>query len=214
MGDSNKRKHARIEQKSKEKNGGRRSFLKKGLMAASFTGCGFTSVAFQGTILEEKTIRVDGLQDLDQALNICAEVYPKNRRKDILSSTNKTGYRMTVSPNGFPVAICMCPDLTFGMLGARFLENKTYLNTFRGHLDHLPRNMRRNGKFFLNEDMLSGADRVFTQVMYPIWIWELYLALGDIELLRFHRTPLLKCLGYIEGRTSPEGIVTQVDPDD
>ena len=29
-------------------------------------------------------------------MHICAEVYPKNRRKDMLSSNNKTGYRMTV----------------------------------------------------------------------------------------------------------------------
>ena len=46
-------------------------------MAACFTGCGFTSVAFQGTVREEKAIRVEGLHDLDRALHICTEVYPK-----------------------------------------------------------------------------------------------------------------------------------------
>lgn len=163
---------------------------------------------------EEISIAVSEPLDVQPALELAAAAYPANRIKDQLSFTNKTGYRMTVSPNGYPVAICMSPDLTFGMLGARFIENRDYLDTFLGHLNFLPRNMRRNGKFFINEDMLAGADRVFSQVMYLIWIWELYLATGDRTILEFHQGPLKRCLSYIESRTNAEGIVAQVDPDD
>ena len=162
----------------------------------------------------EKSITVDTPPYLHKALGIAAATYPVNRVKDQLSFTNKTGYRMTVSPNGYPVAICMCPDLTLGMLGSRFIQNRDYIDTFKGHADFLPRNMRRNGKFFINEDMLAGADRVFSQVVYLIWIWELYLATGERDMLAFHQNPLKRCLSYIESRTNPDGIVTQVDPDD
>ena len=62
--------------------------------------------------------------------------------------------------------------------------------------------------------LLIGGDRVMNQVMYPIWIWELYLATGDIELIRRHRDPLLRCLNYIATRTTPDGVVNQVDRDD
>ncbi len=165
-------------------------------------------------IPSEPSLVVDAPAHLARSLQLCADAYPVNRRKDMLSFTNKTNYRMTVSPVGYPVAICMCPDLTFGMLGSRYLKNRAYLDTFRGHLDHLPREMRRNGKFFINEDMLAGADRVLSQVMYPLWIWEIYRATGDLELLKFHHDPLKRCLKYIEGRTDARGIVTQVDPDD
>jgi hypothetical protein len=81
-------------------------------------------------------------------------------------------------------------------------------------LDMYPRNMRRNGKLFINEDMLIGCDRVMSQVMYLIWVWELYLALGDIEIVRRHREPMLRCLRYIESRTNADGVVNQVDHDD
>ena len=112
------------------------------------------------------------------------------------------------------VSICMSPDLTFGMLGSRYLSDELYLKTFLGHLDALPRNMRRNGKFFVNEDLLAGGGRVMTQVMYPIWIWELYLALGDLDIIRRHVEPLKRCLSYIESRTDSNGVVNQVDHDD
>ena len=74
--------------------------------------------------------------------------------------------------------------------------------------------MRRNGRFFINEDMLAGAGRVFSQVVYLIWIWELYLSTGDKRILEFHHAPLKRCLSYIESRTDSNGIVTQVYPDD
>lgn len=204
----------------------RRSFLRIGLMSTAaicsvpFLAKGKDNSLAAGNVhRNENAIRIEGANTLDKAMQICADTYSKNRTRDVLSFTNESGYRMTVSPKGadvagYPVAICMCPDLTFGMLGSRFMENRDYLDTFRGHLNHLPRNMRLNGKFFVNEDSLSGADRVLTQVMYPIWIWEIYLATGDTELLKFHHEPLQRCLTYIESRTSPEGIVNQVDADD
>ncbi len=151
---------------------------------------------------------------MEKALRIAAGIYPKNRRKDDLSSFYATGYRMTVSPEGYPVSICICPDLTLGVLGSRFVRDGRYVETLRGMLDKMPRAMRRNGKFLVNEDLLIGADRVMAQVMYPIWIWELYLATGDAEIIRRHREPLLRCLKYIESRTDSEGIVNQVDHDD
>lgn len=192
--------------------------------ALGLSGCGVSpligvlgnqaAARSESETVEGDTISVSGPAAFDAALRICAGVYPANRRQDMLSSTNKTGFRMTVSPNGFPVAICMCPDLTFGVLGSRFLRNRDYLDTFRGHLDYLPRNMRRNGRFFINEDQLAGADRVMSQVMYPLWVWELYRATGDRDLLEFHHEPLLRCLAYIESRTDSSGVVTQVEPDD
>ncbi len=162
----------------------------------------------------EESITVDSYPHLIRALQLAADAYPANRVQDLLSSSNPTGYRMTVSPNGFPISICMSPDLTFGMLGSRFIPNKAYLDTFQGHANFLPRNMRRNGKFFINEDLIAGADRVFSQVLYLVWIWELYLATGNQNLLESHQEPLKRCLRYIESRTSPEGIVNQVDQDD
>lgn len=204
------------ESKPGEVSFGRRAMLKTAMAAGVVAGSGCVTEGARKmpeTAVED-AMRVGSPKALADALQICANTYPANRRKDVLSSFNKTGYRMTVSPNGFPVAICMCPDLTFGLLGSRFVRNRDYLDTFRGHLDHLPRNMRRNGKFFINEDQLAGADRVFTQVMYPIWIWELYRATRDKKLLEFHRDPLTRCLGYIESRTDERGIVNQVDADD
>ena len=203
----------------------RRGFLKTGLWAGAVGALGMTNhkavtenpgadTSDGKTGLKEPSISFDGPAHLRKAFQIAANTYAPNRVKDQLSGTNETGHRMTVSPNGFPVAICMCPDLTFGMLGSRFIENRIYIDTFIGHLNFLPRNMRRNGKFFINEDMMAGADRVFSQVVYLIWIWELYLATGDKRILEFHHAPLKRCLAYIESRTDSNGIVTQVDPDD
>jgi hypothetical protein len=194
----------------------RRALLKGGAVAGAldFLGAALAGRSGAAERSDEESLSVSGLPPLDRALQICANTYPANRRHDMLSATNPTGYRMTVSPNGFPVAICMSPDLTFGLLGSRFVKNGDYWRTLRGHLDHLPRNMRRNGRFFINEDLLSGADRVFTQVMYLLWIWELYRASGDKGLLQTHREPMLRCLGYIESRTDEQGVVNQVDPDD
>lgn len=203
----------------------RRSFLKTGLWAGA---CGAIGMGARQAVagspgsgdtdelggLKEISINFDGPVHLRNAMQIAADTYAPNRVKDSLSRTNNTGYRMTVSPNGFPVAICMSPDLTFGMLGSRFIENRKYLDTFLGHMNFLPRNMRRNGKFFINEDMLAGAGRVFSQVVYLIWIWEIYLSTGDKSILKAHHEPLKRCLGYIESRTDKNGIVNQVDPDD
>ena len=122
---------------------------------------------------------------------------------------------MTVSPGGFPISLCVSPDLTFGVFGSRYHHDDAYIKTLIGVLDMMPRSMRRNSKFYVNEDMLIvGGDRVMNQVMYPIWVWELYLATGDIELIRRHCEPVLRCLGYIESRTDAVGIVNQVDHDD
>jgi hypothetical protein len=163
----------------------------------------------------ESGIRFQGNAAIDEALRIAAGIYPRNRRKDALSSFYSTGYRMTVSPGGFPVALCISPDLTFGVFGSRYHPDDLYIKTFVGILDTMPRSMRRNGKFYINEDMLLiGGDRVMNQVMYPIWVWELYLATGDARLLRRHLDPLRRCLGYIESRTDSNGIVNQVDHDD
>lgn len=211
--------------KHKETTIGRRGFLKTGLAAGALGTIGAVgrqlpieaySADKSNNVSEqhEVSVQVDTPLHLRNALEIAADTYPANRVKDQLSFTNKTGYRMTVSPNGYPVAICMSPDLTFGMLGSRFIQNRSYLDTFLGHLNFLPRNMRRNGKFFINEDLMAGADRVLSQVVYMIWIWELYLATGDRSILEFHRNPLKRCLSYIESRTNSDGIVTQVDPDD
>lgn len=194
----------------------RRIFLTR-CMAAGSLGMAGVPLAIHATAAdspEEAGLSVPGHPTLNRALQICANTYRANRRKDVLSFTNQTGYRMTVSPHGYPVAICMAPDLTFGLLGSRYLENDAYWRTLQGHLDALPRNMRRNGKFFVNEDLLAGADRVFTQVMYLLWIWELYRISGDRKLLERHHEPMLRCLRYIEGRTNEEGVVNQVDPDD
>jgi len=76
--------------------------------------------------------------DARKALRIAAGIYPKNRRKDDLSAFYATGYRMTVSPAGYPVSICICPDLTFGVLGSRFLRDGVYIETLRGMLDKMP----------------------------------------------------------------------------
>ncbi len=174
-----------------------------------------TEGAGEGVSASEGPIMViDGCPSVDTALQIAGRIYPRNYRKDMMSFFNPTGYRMTVSPVGFPVAICMAPDLTFGMLGSRYHPDRRFLDCFRGHLDRLPRNMRRNGRFFINEDLLAGADRVFTQVMYLIWIWEIYLATGDRAVLEEHREPLTRCLEYIESRTDEKGIVNQVDTND
>ncbi len=160
-------------------------------------------------------IRFQGCPAVEKALEIATGIYAKNRRKDDLSAFYATGYRMTVSPGGFPVSLCISPDLTFGVFGSRYHPDDIYLKTFVGIMDMMPRSMRRNGKFYLNEDMLIvGGDRVMNQVMYPIWVWELYLATGDGELLRRHRDPVLRCLNYIESRTDANGIVNQVDHDD
>jgi hypothetical protein len=159
-------------------------------------------------------IEFGGCPTVEKALRIAAVIYAKNRRKDALSSFYTTGYRMTVSPEGFPASVCISPDFTFGLLGARYHPDDVYLKTLLGMLDLMPRNMRRNGRFFLNEDMLIGGERVMNQVMYPIWIWELYLATGDIEVVRHHREPLSRCLAYIESRTDRDGVVNQVDHDD
>lgn len=204
---------------TKEHSINRRSMLQSTLAAVAMggVGCATSNGPASKTPTNtsaESSLSVDAPDHLAKALQLCADAYPVNRRKDMLSFTNKTNHRMTVSPVGYPVAICMCPDLTFGMLGCRYIKNRAYLDTFRGHLDHLPREMRRNGKFFINEDMLAGADRVLSQVMYPLWIWEIYRAKGDLELLKLHHDPLKRCLKYIESRTDARGIVTQVDPDD
>ena len=157
---------------------------------------------------------IEGCPAFHGALQIAGRIYPRNYRKDMMAFFNPTGYRMTVSPVGFPVAICMAPDLTFGMFGSRYHWDRRFLDCFRGHLDRLPRNMRRNGRFFINEDLLAGADRAFTQVMYLIWVWEIYLATGDGAVLEHHIEPLRHCLAYIESRTDQDGIVNQVDVDD
>ncbi len=202
----------------------RRNVLKKMALASSVPAiCHFP--CFDSSIFaakdEESDIRsavpliqVEGCADVEKALEIAGDIYFKNHRKDMLSFFNPTGYRMTVSPVGFPVAICIAPDLTFGMLGSRYHWNRQFLDCFRGHLDRMPRNMRRNGKFFINEDLLAGADRVFTQVMYLIWVWEIYLATGEREVLEKHLEPVQRCLAYIESRTDKDGIVNQVDMDD
>jgi hypothetical protein len=203
----------------------RRSLIKKGSLGGAFGALGMTNLKSEpedsgaGVIdenigLKEPSINFDGPPHLRKAFHLAANTYAPNRVKDMLSRTNDSGYRMTVSPNGFPVAICMSPDLTFGMLGSRFIENRDYLDTFIGHMNFLPRNMRRNGKFFINEDMLAGAGRVFSQVVYLIWVWELYLSTGEKSILKSHHEPLKRCLSYIESRTDSKGIVTQVDPDD
>jgi hypothetical protein len=203
----------------------RRRFLKTGFWAGAFGALGMPNpkaatdnpgadAIDESMGCQEASIIFDGPAHLRNAFQIAANTYAPNRVKDMLSRTNDSGYRMTVSPNGFPVAICMSPDLTFGMLGSRFIESRKYLDTFIGHLNFLPRNMRRNGRFFINEDMLAGAGRVFSQVVYLIWVWELYLSTGDKKILTFHHEPLKRCLGYIESRTDSNGIVTQVDPDD
>jgi hypothetical protein len=203
----------------------RRNFLKTGLWAGTFgaLGMSYHKAVAENAVAEaaeknidnkESSIVFGGPSHLRNAMQLAANTYAPNRVKDMLSRTNDSGYRMTVSPNGFPVALCMSPDLTFGMLGSRFMENRDYLDTFIGHMNFLPRNMRRNGKFFINEDMLAGAGRVFSQVVYLIWVWELYLSTGDKKILTFHHEPLKHCLGYIESRTDAQGIVTQVDPDD
>ncbi len=163
----------------------------------------------------DSEIRFQGCPAVQQALRVATGIYPKNRRKDALSTFYETGYRMTVSPGGFPIALCISPDLTFGVFGSRFVPDNVYVRTFVGILDMMPRSMRRNGKFYINEDMLIiGGDRVMNQVMYPFWVWELYLATGDMRLLRRHLDPLRRCLNYIEGRTASNGVVNQVDHDD
>ena len=158
-------------------------------------------------------IALEGCPALERALKIAAGIYPKRRRKDLKSLTDGDGhdYRMSLSTR---LSICMSPDLTFALFGSRFLSDDRYLRTLRAHLDWLPRNMRLNGKFFINEDLLAGTGRVMSQVMYLIWVWELYLATGDRELIRRHHQPVLRCLRYIESRTDRQGIVNQVDHDD
>ncbi len=52
------------------------------------------------------------------------------------------------------------------------------------------------------------------QVMYPVWVWEVYLATGDLEIPRRHHEPLGRCLSYIGSRTGRDGVVNQVDHDD
>jgi len=125
---------------------------------------------------QEPSLIFGGPPHLRNAFRIAANTYAPSRVQDMLSRTNESGYRMTASPNGFPVALCMSPDLTFGMLGSRFIESRKYLDTFISHMNFLPRNMRRNGRFFINEDMLAGAGRVFSQVVHLVWVWELYLS--------------------------------------
>ncbi len=161
----------------------------------------------------DSVIVLSGSAALEKALAIASDVYSRNRVQDQLSFTNPTGFRMKLN-NSYRSSICMAPDLTFGMFGSRYLADERYHQTFLGHLDALPRNMRRNGKFFINEDLLAGSDRVMTQVMYPIWIWELYLATGEIDVLERHQEPLKRCLAYIESRTNSKGVVRQVDHDD
>lgn len=157
---------------------------------------------------------IPGCADLDGALRICADAYPRNRRQDMLSATNPTGWRMTASPVGFPVAICMSPDLTFGLLGAQFHPDRAYLDTLLGHCDFLPRNQRLNGRFFINEDLLAGAGRVMSQVMYPLWVWRLFTSLGDVEILRRHQEPVRRALAWVADRADAAGVVRQVDPGD
>jgi len=204
----------------------RRSFLRGITTIAAATALGEEKLAVaaprssqrsQGAsaiIRSGQPIIIEGCPAIEKALAIASAIYEKNRRKDALSSFYTTGYRMTVSPGGFPVSICISPDLTFGVLGSRYLHEDVYLKTLLGMLDLMPRNMRRNGRFFVNEDMLIGGDRAMNQVMYPIWIWELYLATGDLEIVRRHREPLLRCLDYVESRTDHSGLVNQVDHDD
>ena len=137
----------------------------------------------------DSAIVLEGCPGIEKALHIVTGIYAKNYCQDMISQGNRSGhsYRMTVSPQGFPLSITMSPDLTFGLLGSRYLEDSRYGKALRAQMDFLPRNMRRNGKFFLNEDILAGAARAMSQVMYLIWVWELYLATGDSQILAVTR---------------------------
>jgi hypothetical protein len=53
-----------------------------------------------------------------------------------------------------------------------------------------------------------------SQVMYPLWIWELFQATGDQEFLKRHAEPIQRCFAYVESRTDKRGVVNQVDHDD
>ncbi len=86
----------------------------------------------------------------------------------MLSFFNTTGYRMTVSQAGYRVAICMSSDLIFGLFGSCYHWDRWSPDCFRGHLDRLSCNIRRDGNFF-----------IITHVMYLVWVWKIFLAAGD-----------------------------------
>lgn len=171
------------------------------------------SIAPARSLADASGWRLEGDASTAAAVELAAKTYAVNRRRDLLSQFNATGFRMTVS-RGFPIAMGIVPDLTFAMLGCRYLADRAYLDTLAGHADLLPRNMRRNGKFFINEDLVAGCDRVMSQVMYPLWIWELFRATGDRAFLDRHVEPIRRCLEYIESRTDAHGVVNQVDHED
>ncbi|NJD04732.1 MAG: hypothetical protein FIA99_19510 [Ruminiclostridium sp.] len=124
-----------------------------------------------------------------KAYDICLRVY----------ENNNDGKHFWVS-DFYKHATAIVPDLTFGLMGAATICCDDYIELFEKQIDELAEGQKDDGNLWYN-------NRAMYQVMYPIWLYKIFIYSGGKEHLEIHRKRLTKAFDYLFHHEDDNGFV-------
>lgn len=129
---------------------------------------------------------------IQRAVDICCRVFENTNDGDHFWASDF--YRLATN---------IAPDLTFGLLGARLLTNDRYIEMFQRQSNVIRDRQRNDGSVW-------HEYRAMYQILYPIWVYEIYMYTGDIIYLESHTKALLKAFEYLFEHEDQQGFVKLV----